>query len=62
MSHILNLEEEAAPQISLVNVKKFSPVGAQLTDGDYHSGGGDFTSPIMRRDMNMIIEDFSPNN
>jgi hypothetical protein len=61
LSNILNLEDDPTPQLSLVKLRQAKPRKASRNDvvGDLTI---DFTSPVMRKDMMVGEDDFSPTN
>ena len=65
MSNILNLEDDPTPQLSLVKIRQAMPEkAASLSRNDDNVGDLtiDFTSPVMRKDMIIVEDDFSPTN
>ena len=64
MSNILNLEDDPTPQLSLVKIRQAKPEKAPLSRNDDVVGDLtiDFTSPVMRKDMMIVEDDFSPTN
>jgi len=65
MSNILNLEDDPTAQLSLVKIRQAKPEkAAPLSRNDDNVGDLtiDFTSPVMRKDMMIVEDDFSPTN
>lgn len=55
------MDDDPAPQLSLVKLRQAKPEKASRND-DVGDLTIDFTSPVMRKDMMIVEDDFSPTN